>query len=628
MIEHELKFALTPSMVAEFEQRATIGLARPSARLWSRYFDTATGDLMKAAVSLRVRRTHEGYVQTIKAPGSGPFERFEWEAQVAGEHPEFDALPPPGHAAGALTRECFDLLAPLFETDFERQVRLVRPQPGVRLELACDRGEIRAGGRSERIAEVELERKEGSAAAFYHYAMQWARLHQAQLLLPSKSLRGLQLAGRRRDQPEPVDSRPSSPPADLPVALAARAVLGGHVGHLLDNIGPVLSGHDPEGPRQLHAALRRFRSAIRFFGLRSSRSRALDLQASNFQAGAGRDDPRGDDVQGDPRRDGPRRDDPGPDDSGGEDRGGDDGRGSAARGGAGTSATWRRLDLQAQALGHATAFVRRADLLEAGLLAGLQASFPDDPAVRLLCRSLAIERERERARLRAVVMSSDMAIFVIEALAAIESLPSERWGEDRFADLAAARLPALVRRLRRRTRRGGTDEHRPALQIATRDLSDALDTCRELRSTAMPIDEAVAALSQWQSSLGLERQLAFVQGIAARAVTASAASRQPAEVRARAAALIDGYCACASADRAQGKLRQSILAMSQRLLREPDRQRAGSGRGNRQAPMPDEQSPPAPAAQPAASLRDPPAATHAGTTSAVEGDGRSRLSSG
>jgi triphosphatase len=510
MIEHELKFTLTDSMAAEFEQRATIGLTQQSARLWSRYFDTSAGDLMNAAVSLRVRKTPEGHVQTVKAPGSDTFERYEWEMPISGEWPEFDALPPQNHPAGALTRECFGLLMPVFDTDFDRQVRLVRPQPGVRVEIARDRGEIRAGKRTERIAEVELERKEGSAAAFYHYAMQWARLHQAQLLLPSKNLRGLQLAGWQTEKPKAVKVQPRSPQANLPVAAAAREILVGHLDHFLANIAPVTSGTQPEGVHQLRVALRRFRAAIRFLDLR----RPERLEDGSVAAG---------DV----------------------------------------SAIWQDLDRRARALADAASFVRDADVLESGLLASLCKTFPGDAALHVLGRSLATERERERARLRETMASPDLTAFVIQAHAAVQSLPASRWWDATFGEFAAGRLAWLVRRVRRRARRAKREEDWHELRIAIKNLRYALESCLALEVTTQPIGEAISALSRWQSSLGLGQDLAVARSIAAQALAHTAA---PTEVTVRAAALIDGYRAFATRIEAPEKLRAPLLAMLKRLL--------------------------------------------------------------
>jgi CHAD domain-containing protein len=561
MIEHELKFALTPSIAAEFEQRATLGLAKPSARLRSRYFDTAAGDLMQASVSLRVRRTPEGFVQTIKASGGGAFERYEWERPVPAELPDFDALPPADHPAGALTRDCFALLAPVFETDFERQVRLVRPQPGVTLELACDRGEIRAGARSERIAEVELERKEGAAAAFYHYAMQWARLHHAQLVLPSKGRRGLQLAGLAPDRPRPVELPPKSPPPDLPVPAVARQILGSHLEHILGNVEPIGAGNEAGGIRQLRIALRRFRAAIRFLDLRRPQDEAVGS----------------------------------PD--------GDDG-----------SATWRQLDRQARWLAQVACRVVDADVLETGMLESLGPAFPADPSLRLLGRSLAIRRERERARLRAALASSEFASFVIQALAAIESLPPGRWQVASFGGFAAERLPALARRLRRRTRRAASERQWQGVRMAIGDLRHALQTCRETRglaATAPPVDDAVAALGRWQYRLGVARSMATARSRAAQALAATAA---PAEVTTRAAALVDGYGAGAIQRARHQQLREPILALAGQLLAAsegtPARGRQGQAAATAAVPAP----------PPAADARAEPSAEANGDARA---DGRS-----
>ena len=544
MIEHELRFALTPSMVAEFEQRTAIGLAGPSAGLRSRYFDTPAGDLMKAALSLRVRQTPQGFVQSLRTAGGGRFERFEWAAPVSGEQPELDALPPADHPAGAHVRACFDLLAVVFETRFERQLRLVRPQPGVRAELACDRGEISAGARSEQVAEVELVRREGPAAAFYHYAMQWASLHRAQLVLSSKSLRGLRLAGYAPPQPRPpLQGQPAPPLAALSVAGAARLVLRGHLDGLLDSMGPLLAVQDDgRAAHQFHLSLQRFRTAIRFFGLHGA-----GIGGRGYDAGAARDaDPtlgaaRVDDTAGDSERDAV---DP--------------------------STAWRHLRREARPLARAALLADRIDSLANELLPRLQAAFPGDPAVRLLERSLVLERERHRAGLREAVRASELTGFILKALAAIELLPSDRWPGDRCEPFALARLQALVRRLRRRTcrtrrspRTAGDDPWREVAAAAGR-LSDAIDGCRPLQLTALPVDEAVAMLSRWQGRTLPPCGSGLTRALAARVRSAPDA---PGETATRAVALLDGYLAGAVGDCPPQELRESILAESRRLIR-------------------------------------------------------------
>jgi triphosphatase len=52
------------------------------------YFDTDDHKLRKKGLMLRVRRVGGRYIQTIKANGhSAPFERDEWEAEIAGREP-------------------------------------------------------------------------------------------------------------------------------------------------------------------------------------------------------------------------------------------------------------------------------------------------------------------------------------------------------------------------------------------------------------------------------------------------------------------------------------------------------------------------------------------------------------
>lgn len=540
MVELELKFALTDSMAAEFEQRASLGLTSPQKQLWSRYFDTSAGDLMNAGVSLRLRRTPQGFIQTVKGEGSGPFERFEWEKPVPGEALCRDLLPPENHPAGMLTRECFSLLMPVFETDFARQVRLVRPQPDVRVEIACDRGEIRIGPRSERtepIAEVELELKEGAAAAFYHYAMQWADLHQARLLLASKSTRGLQLAGWQSEHPGAVKPVTLSPAADTPTVVAAQQILIGHLNHFLANVRPVSTGTQAQGPHQLRVALRRFRSAIRFFDLRRTAVRDDD------SVGAA------DDV----------------------------------------ATVWRDLDQRASALADAAAFVRDADVLERGLLARLDKTFPGDAALHVLGRSLASERERHRAELRKTIGSAEMSAFVLRAYAAAGSLPSEHWQATTYGDYAAGRLAFLVRRVRKRAAAARVESDWHEVRIAIKNLRYALDGCRALDVTTAPVRVAVARLSRWQDELGSGQDLAVARGIAAQALAHTAV---PTEMMVRATALVDGYRAFATRNETSARVRKTIRGDLKRFLaaapKSPRNATTGSGYHVEDGPSPAE----------------------------------------
>src|SRR5690606_4107000 len=140
--------------------------------------------------------------------------------------------------------------------------------------------------------------------------------------------------------------------------------------------------------------------------------------------------------------------------------------------------------------------VRGADLLETGLIAVLRKRTPDDAAIAVLERALAGERERERARLRAAVGSSEVSSFVVEALAAIECLPPDRWPDASFGAFAERRTAKLARRLRRRARRARRDSHWQRIRVRTGYLRRTLESLCEMAPTAMPtampIGEAIA----------------------------------------------------------------------------------------------------------------------------------------
>lgn len=514
MIEHELKFTLTASMAAEFEQRAAMGLAQSSGRFQVRYFDTPAGDLTNGSTSLRVGQTPTGRVQTLEGPGDRPFERRTWTHPVSGELPELDALPPEDHPAARLARSCLGLLLPVFEAAYDRQVRLVRPQPDLRVGIVCDRGELRAGDRVQRIEEVTLEHEEGPAAAFYHYAAQWAGMHGAQLQFESMHLRGLRLAGWSIAAPRAGGAAPAEPPADAAIPEAARQILGSRLDHLVAAIPPVLAGTHPAGPHQLRVALKRFRAAIRFFDLASV------------------------DGAGDGAEEGPAA-------------------------GAGQVPAWRDLDQSARSLADAAAPVRDADVLEHGVLARLNRAFPRDAALNQLGRALEQAREHEREHLRAVVASAGTTAFILRAHAALGTLARHRWPDGTFGDLAAARLARLARRARRRTRRARTDADWHDARMALRNLRDALEGCRGLAAAGEPVAEAIAVLSRWQEKLGAAQDLATAPAAVARAL---AHGQVPAALAVRAVGLVDGYRAFAARARPPRKLRRPILDGLERLL--------------------------------------------------------------
>src|SRR5215469_5482415 len=90
--EIELKFELAPASISNLKKiplfRELDRKARRAKQV-SVYFDTNKRKLYKKGLLLRVRRTGNHFIQTIKASGDTRlFERDEWESEIEGEMPD------------------------------------------------------------------------------------------------------------------------------------------------------------------------------------------------------------------------------------------------------------------------------------------------------------------------------------------------------------------------------------------------------------------------------------------------------------------------------------------------------------------------------------------------------------
>ncbi|HWU73123.1 MAG TPA: CYTH domain-containing protein, partial [Sphingomonas sp.] len=95
--EVELKLTLRPRDAIVLADSRLVGGAPRKARQRSLYFDTADHSLVKAGLSLRIRRAGRKRVQTVKARGvssAGLFARPEWECAVPDDVPVIDDTAP------------------------------------------------------------------------------------------------------------------------------------------------------------------------------------------------------------------------------------------------------------------------------------------------------------------------------------------------------------------------------------------------------------------------------------------------------------------------------------------------------------------------------------------------------
>ena len=184
--EIELKFLLAredmPAVLAALPHGKTVVKAMTAT-----YYDTEGDDLRRRGFGLRVRRTGERRIQTLKAALGSDGGRDEWEWPVERDVPDPALLAdtPAALPAGAV-------LTPRFTVTVSRTIRVVE-EGEARIEAALDDGEVRAGDRCEPVLELELELLSGPASALQRLA---ERLRRQVALTPSsvtKAERGFRL---------------------------------------------------------------------------------------------------------------------------------------------------------------------------------------------------------------------------------------------------------------------------------------------------------------------------------------------------------------------------------------------------------------------------------------------------
>jgi inorganic triphosphatase YgiF len=265
--EIELKLLVTPGgadKVARLPWLRKLSGNPEHRRLRTVYFDTRRLELYHHGVVLRVRRSGNKHLQSIKARGNayGAFERGEWEYEVPGDAPDLK-LAKETPLAPLATRKLKRKLRPVFETIVERTTFPIHAD-GADLELAVDRGYIATRGtrRRERISEIEIEVKGGDAEELSRIAKRLARSVEVAYAPRSKGDRGFALSCKKPDAP--VRGAPILLDAGATAGEAFRAIGFSCLDHALANERAVRQG-DTEGVHQMRIGLRRLRAAISIF---------------------------------------------------------------------------------------------------------------------------------------------------------------------------------------------------------------------------------------------------------------------------------------------------------------------------------------------------------------------------
>ncbi|MEM7500090.1 MAG: CHAD domain-containing protein [Pseudomonadota bacterium] len=297
MTEIELKLLVDAAALPALRRRIgrLAGGARPRVRqLATIYLDTAEEGLAKAGIALRLRREGQRWTQTVKAARSlraGLSETREVDTPAEGGRVDIAAIPDEavrrtvGEAMAGLP------IAPVYETHMRRSVWEI-VDGAARIEIALDRGEVRAEGRAEALDELELELIEGPPTTLFDLARRLFPEGPLRFSTLSKAARGRRLAAGS-PAVAPAVPRNAERPAiakNASVEAAGREILAECFAQIVANVEAVAAGDDAEGPHQLRIGLRRLRSALRltrpaFDGVRH---RMLEGEAKWLGAETGR----------------------------------------------------------------------------------------------------------------------------------------------------------------------------------------------------------------------------------------------------------------------------------------------------------------------------------------------------
>lgn len=258
--EIELKLELSPVDAERIITSDLFAGEGKTARLLSVYFDTAGRAVTKAGYSLRIRRSGDTRIQTIKADGAkaaGLFMRSEWERAVDDDAPLLDHTTP----LRAVLGDAADDVMPLFAVQVDRR-RWMVDEDASSIEVVLDRGEVVAGSRKEAICEIELELKFGDPASLFGLARKIDAIVPVRIGVVTKSERGYRLTDPFRDchKAEAMTLR-----GDISTADAFRLIVQSCIRQFRLNETLLLETRERHALHQARVAVRRMRSAFSIF---------------------------------------------------------------------------------------------------------------------------------------------------------------------------------------------------------------------------------------------------------------------------------------------------------------------------------------------------------------------------
>ncbi|MEG1211132.1 MAG: inorganic triphosphatase [Leclercia sp.] len=165
--EIELKFIVENDSVDALRNHLhqLSGVHHQPVQLLNIYYETQDMWLRRHDMGLRIRGVDGRYEMTMKIAGrvtGGLHQRPEYNIDLSKPELELTRFPTEVWPDGELPATLAESVSPLFSTDFWREMWLVN-EGNSRIEIALDRGEVKAGEFQEPICELELELLEGHA---------------------------------------------------------------------------------------------------------------------------------------------------------------------------------------------------------------------------------------------------------------------------------------------------------------------------------------------------------------------------------------------------------------------------------------------------------------------------------
>ncbi len=250
-------------------------------KLRATYFDSPANTLRQKGVVLRLRDEDGRLIQTLKgkkAFGSLAAGRAEFESRIPKTctTPDFNRLPP-DLKKGLQALLNGNNVEPLFVTDVDRTIGMLKTDEGDSIELALDRGFIRAGRRETKVSELELELKKGDPASLYRVALDLAETVPVRIGVRTKGERGYALANALG--PKSVKGELVQLPKKANVEQALELVLRHCLAHIVANEPALVETADEEALHQMRVGLRRLRAALAVFSPVLDKSMMQEMNA-------------------------------------------------------------------------------------------------------------------------------------------------------------------------------------------------------------------------------------------------------------------------------------------------------------------------------------------------------------